>query len=168
VRYGSGATTGDLLRGLGPAADAGWVEFWTIEVAHGAEMSALRWKDAHGERLVEAALTHGAKEWAWVTRDWGVLLELGFDDESDWLRFRATAAVQAAMDAVPDPVNGLLIYSGRGGSSAAGVVRHPRPVLGAGAAALPEPEPEPLRPPLGTQHGRFVPPDELPVQRTPA
>ncbi len=63
-------------------------------------MSAQRWKDAHGERLVEAALTHDVKEWAWVTRGWGVLLELGFADESDWPRFRATAAVRT-----PPPIS---------------------------------------------------------------
>ena len=140
------------------------MEFWTIEVADGASLSAQRWKDAHGERLVEAALTHGAKEWAWVTRGWGVLLELGFADESDWLRFRATAAVRAALDAVPDPVNGLLVYAGRGGASGAGVVRRPRPVLGSGAAALPEPEPEPLRPPLGVQHARLATHEDLDTQ----
>jgi len=43
---------------------------------------------------------------------------------------------------VPDPVNGLLIYRGRGGTSAAGKPRKPRPAPSAAAAALPEPEPE--------------------------
>lgn len=133
------------------------MEFWTIEVAHGPQLSAGRWRDAHGESLVEAALTHGAQEWAWVVRDWGVLLEVAFDDETDWLRFRGTPAVQAALDAVPDPVNGLFVYSGRGGSSAAPVPRRPRVPLGAGAAALPVPDPEP-RPPLpGTRYARTDP-----------
>ncbi len=118
------------------------MEFWTIEVAHGPVLSAARWRDAHGEHLVEAALTHGAQEWAWVMREWGVLLEVAFDDETDWLRFRATAAVRAALDAVPDPVNGLLVYSGRGGGAGARVSRRPRRPLGAGAAAMPLPEAE--------------------------
>ncbi len=39
-------------------------------------------------------------------------------------------------------MNGLLIYRGRGGSSAAGKPRRPRPAPSAAAAALPEPEPE--------------------------
>jgi len=48
--------------------------------------------------------------------------------------------VSAALDAVPDPVNGLSIYPGRGGSAGPVERRHPRPVLGAGAAALPVPD----------------------------
>jgi hypothetical protein len=46
--------------------------------------------------------------------------------------------VRAALDAVPDPVNGLLIYPGRGGSSGRVQPRRPRPIAGAGAAPLPE------------------------------
>ena len=129
--------------------------FWTIEVADGPTLSAARWREAHGERLVEAALTHRAQEWAWVIRSWGVLLEVAFDDETDWLRFRGTPAVRAALDAVPDPVNGLLVYPGRGGSSGAPVRPHPRPPLGAGAATLPLPDPEPLQPPPGLQQASF-------------
>ncbi|MEO9137748.1 MAG: hypothetical protein ABI345_01650 [Jatrophihabitans sp.] len=132
------------------------MEFWTIEVADGAWAPARRWRAAHGERLVEAALTNRAHEWSWVVRGWGVLLELGFVDESDWLRFRDSAAVRGALDAVPDPINGLFVYSGRGGSSAAGVPRRPRPNLGSGTASLPETEPEPLRPPPGLQLATFA------------
>lgn len=131
------------------------MDFWTIEVTNGPVLSAARWRDAHGERLVEAALSHRAQEWTWVIREWGVLLEVAFIDETDWLRFRATAAVRAALDAVPDPVNGLLVYPGRGGSSAAPVLRHPRRPLGAGAASLPMPDPEPLQPPPGLQQAAF-------------
>jgi hypothetical protein len=40
---------------------------------------------------------------------------------------------------VPDPVNGLLIYRGRGGTSASGKPRRPRPAPAAGAMALPLP-----------------------------
>ncbi|MDQ2739727.1 MAG: hypothetical protein M3Y35_14160 [Actinomycetota bacterium] len=99
-----------------------FMQVWTIEVADAAPVaSAGSWRRAHGAWLVEAALTHGAKDWTWVVRPWGVLVELSFDDEADWLRFRATPAVQAALDAAPDPVNGIWVYSGRGGSSAARV-----------------------------------------------
>ena len=111
----------------------------TIEVLDVPAGPAWSWQESYGPRLVEAALTHGAQDWRWVRRDWGVILELVFPDESDWLRFRATPAVRAALDAVPDPVNGLLVYPGRGGSSAAGVPRRPRPSPVAGSAALPEP-----------------------------
>lgn len=116
------------------------MEFWTIEVLDGA-FPAASWRRAYGERLVEAALTHGAQEWNWVARKWGVIFELAFRDEADWLRFRGTPAVQAALDGAPDPVNGLLIYAGRGGSSGAGVPRRPRPAPRSGAAARPEPVP---------------------------
>jgi hypothetical protein len=47
--------------------------------------------------------------------------------------------VQAALDAVPDPVNGLLVYRGRGGGAGSVSPRKPRPSAGAGAMALPEP-----------------------------
>lgn len=121
----------------------GWtlagVEYWTIEVLDAEYAAAAMWRTAYGERLAETAVTHGAKEWGWVTRDWGVIFEVAFADEADWLHFRATPAVCAALDAVPDPVNGLLVYSGRGGSSAADVPRRPRLSPLCGGAALLEP-----------------------------
>jgi len=126
-----------------------FMQVWTIEVANAATVaSAGSWRRAHGEWLVEAALTTGAQEWTWVVRPWGVLPELSFDDEADWLRFRATPAVQAALDAAPDPVNGMWVYSGRG---AAGVPRRLRPVRSSDGAPVPEPEaePEPWQHPLG-------------------
>lgn len=103
------------------------MEFWTIEILDGPRSSARLWRAAYSERLIEAALTRGGKDWTWRARDWGVLLEVSFADESDWLRFRATPAVQAALDAVPDPVQGLFVSTGRGGSSGARVPRRPRP-----------------------------------------
>lgn len=133
------------------------MDHWTIEVVN-ADLSAERWQSAHGQHLVEAALTHGALDWHWVSRAWGVILELAFPDEADWLRFRATPAVRAALDAVPDPVSGLLIYSGRGGSSAAGVSRRPRPSPMRDGASLPEPDPQPDEPErwLGPQQSRLL------------
>lgn len=133
------------------------VDVWTIEVADGPRLSAQAWRRAHGELLVEAAVTHGAQEWTWVVRDWGALLEIAFREESEWLRFRGTPAVQAALDSVPDPVGGMWIYSGRGGSSAARIPRHPKPRLLSDVAPLPEPEPEPFpwQQPLGLRHGQL-------------
>ncbi|HLL67013.1 MAG TPA: hypothetical protein VK453_15120 [Micromonosporaceae bacterium] len=115
--------------------------WWSIEVRDGA-FSAHRWRDAHSAALVEAALTHGAKEWNWAERPWGVVLEVAFRDPAAWARFRGLPAVSAALDAVPDPVRGLYIYPGRGGSAGAGRrLWRPRP-RGAGAAELPvQPEP---------------------------
>ncbi|TQS44851.1 hypothetical protein [Cryptosporangium phraense] len=120
------------------------MEIWTIEVLDG-QFSADVWSASHREHLDEAAVTHGAKDWRWVRRDWGLILELEFADEADWLRFRATPAVQAALDAVPDPVNGLFVYSGPGGSSGVRSPRRPRPIPAAGAAEIPVPVEPPLR-----------------------
>lgn len=145
-------------------AHPGGVDVWTIEVADGAGQSAQSWRRAHGERLVEAAITHGAQEWSWVVRDWGVLLEVTFRDEADWLRFRATPAVQAALDAAPDPVNGMWVYGGRGGSSASPLPRRPRPRRLSDGAPRPEPEPEPSpwQQPLGRRMARAsLPADEV-------
>jgi hypothetical protein len=119
------------------------MEWWSIEVLHGS-VSAARWKDAHGALLVEAALTNGAADWAWHEHRWGVVLELAFPDERRWERFSELPAVQAALDAVPDPVSGLAVHRGRGGSAGARLPRHPRPLAGAGAVELPEPDPDPL------------------------
>jgi len=103
------------------------------------EFSASSWAAAHGDALTEAALAGQARNWSWHTHDWGVIFEVEFDDEEAWQRFVDSAAVKAALDAVPEPVNGLLIYRGRGGSSSRPVPRRPRPLSGAGAAALPLP-----------------------------
>jgi hypothetical protein len=120
------------------------MEIWTIEVLDG-QFSADVWSESHREHLVEAAVTHGAKDWRWVRRDWGLVLEVEFDDVDDWVRFRATPAVTAALDAVPDPVNGLFIYLGPGGSSGKRARRRPKPRPAAGAAEIPTPTPPPIR-----------------------
>jgi hypothetical protein len=70
-----------------------------------------------------------------------VLFEVAFRGDEQWPVFRELPGVRAALDAVPDPLNGLLVYPGRGGSSGRVQPRRPRPVTGAGAATLPiEPE----------------------------
>ena len=40
---------------------------------------------------------------------------------------------------MPDPLTGLIVYRGRGGSSGAPFPRKPRPLVGSGSAALPLP-----------------------------
>jgi hypothetical protein len=122
------------------------MEWWSIEVFHGA-VSAARWKDAYGGSLVESAITNGAVDWAWHEHRWGVLFEVAFTDEQQWEAFRALPGVQAALDGVPDPVNGLLVHRGRGGAAGRTAPRRPRPFAGADAIALPEPDPEPLETP---------------------
>jgi hypothetical protein len=71
-----------------------------------------------------------------------VVLEVEFTDEEQRDRFRGLPAVRAALDAVPDPAHGLLVYPGRGGGSGSRIPRWPRPIPSAGAGALPEPHEE--------------------------
>jgi hypothetical protein len=117
-------------------------EWWSIEVLHG-EFSAFQWQDAYDSELIEAALTNGAFDASWHADRWGVAFEVCFETEAEWEAFRLLPIVRAALDAVPDPVNGLLIYRGRGGSSAAGKPRRPRPAPSASSMALPEPDADP-------------------------
>jgi hypothetical protein len=113
----------------------------TIEVFDG-DSSASGWRRAHGERLTEAAITNGAERWHWHRHRWGVVLEVEFADEERRDEFRRLPAVQAALDSVPDPVAGLLVYSGRGGGSGSRVPRRPRPRPASDAGAIPEPHEE--------------------------
>ncbi|GAA2660201.1 hypothetical protein Adu01nite_18190 [Paractinoplanes durhamensis] len=108
-------------------------------------LSAMRWKDGYGEALLEAAVTNGARRWEWTIMPGGVVLEIAFRETEEWDRFRALPVVTAALDATPDPVNGLYVYEGRGGSAASPSKRpKPRPA-GAGAAAIPLPVEEIVR-----------------------
>ena len=114
-------------------------QWMSIEVFDGASPASL-WADVHGDLLIEAALRHGAEDWSWHRHSWGVILEVCFTDEASWESFRASLVVQNALDAVPDPVTGLIVYRGRGGSAGRSQPRRPRPLTGSGAAALPLPE----------------------------
>lgn len=116
-----------------------YMAFWySIEVLDGAS-SAFLWSEAYGDSLIEAALSSGARDWSWHRHAWGVVLEVSFDDEAAWDRFRALPTVEAALDAVPDPLTGLIVYPGRGGSASSSVPRRPKPLAGSGSAALPLP-----------------------------
>jgi hypothetical protein len=112
--------------------------WFSIEVLDGSASASL-WSEAHGDALVEAALLSGASDWNWHRHNWGVVLELEFENEQLWERFRELPAVQAALDAVPDPVSGLVVYRGRGGTAGTAEPRKPRPLVGSGSAALPLP-----------------------------
>ncbi|MGH3432081.1 MAG: hypothetical protein ACRDQB_04510, partial [Thermocrispum sp.] len=102
------------------------MDYWlTIEVFD-ADEPAADWRRAHGELLVEAALTNRAKQWHWHQHRWGVVLELEFADQETRDRFRSLPAVTAALDAVPDPARGLMVYPGRGGGAGSRVPRRPR------------------------------------------
>ena len=117
-------------------------EWWSIEVLHG-EFSAFRWQEQHDSALIEAALTNGAVDGAWHADRWGIVFEICFDDEERWETFRRLPAVRAALDGVPDPVNGLFVYRGRGGGAGDRKPRQPRPAPSASAVSLPEPRTAP-------------------------
>ncbi len=117
-------------------------EWWSIEVLHG-EVSAFRWQEQHDSALIEAALTNGVRDGAWHADRWGVVFEVLFDTEEQWEAFRGLPVVRATLDAVPDPVNGLLIYHGRGGGAGAREPRRPKPAPSSGAVSLPGPADEP-------------------------
>ena len=106
-------------------ADMG--EWWSIEVFHGEFQAAPQWRDAYSSTLIESAISHGATEWGWIEHRHGVVFEVLFPEEASWEAFRALPAIVAALDAVPDPVNGLLVYRGRGGGSGARSPRRPSP-----------------------------------------
>jgi len=113
----------------------GW---WPIEVLHG-EVSAFRWQEQHDSALIEAALTNGVRDGAWDAGRRGVVFPLLFGTEEQREAFRGLPAARAVLDAVPDPVNGLLIYRGRGGGAAAREPRRPKPAPSSGAVRCPAP-----------------------------
>ncbi len=113
-------------------------EWFSIEVLDGAT-SATSWADAYGDALLESALSAGAKDWSWQRSTWGVVLEVQFDDVAAWEAWRELPGARAALEAVPDPLSGLIVYRGRGGASGSAKPRRPRPLAGAGSAVLPLP-----------------------------
>jgi hypothetical protein len=119
-------------------------EWWSIEVFSGDKLPASGWRYAYEDELTEAAITHGALYYEWHDTEYGVIFEVLFpgDSDSEWEAFRALPAVRAALDGVPDPVNGLLIYRGRGGAAGGTKPRKPKPAPGAAALELEEPKEE--------------------------
>jgi hypothetical protein len=101
-------------------------------------LTADRWRESWGSALVEAAISHGAQDWDWHRTPWGMVFEVAFEQWDVWSVFRQLPVVVAALDATPDPVNGVMIYPGRGGSANSRVPRRPRPITGGGAAPVPQ------------------------------
>ncbi|MDJ0341222.1 hypothetical protein QMK19_06995 [Streptomyces sp. H10-C2] len=114
-------------------------DWWSIEIFN-ARTSAAQWRDAHAESLIESAVTNGALSWEWHAHSWGVVLEVRFRAERQWEAWRRLPGTQAALDSVPDPVNGLLVHRGHGGASGDSCPRRPRITPSAGAVELPEPD----------------------------
>ena len=117
-------------------------EWWSIEVFSGDKLPASGWRYAYEDELTEAAITHGALYYEWHDTEYGVIFEVLFRADEQWEAFRALPAVRAALDGVPDPVNGLLIYRGRGGAAGSAKPRKPKPAPGAAALELEEPREE--------------------------
>jgi hypothetical protein len=116
-------------------------DWWSIEVFHGGS-AAWMWWQSRRQALTEAAITHGAQDWRSHEHRWGIVFEVRFAEDWQWDNYHDLPAVQAALDAVPDPVGGLLVHRGPGGSAGSRKPRDPRPRAGGGAAALPEPQVE--------------------------
>lgn len=117
-------------------------EWWSIEVFSGDKLPASGWRYAYEDDLTEAAITHGALYYEWHDTQYGVIFEVLFPSDKEWEGFRELPAVRAALDGVPDPVNGLLIYRGRGGAAGGAKPRKPKPAPGAAALELEEPKEE--------------------------
>jgi hypothetical protein len=117
-------------------------EWWSIEVFDATELTARSWKESYEDEFTEAAITHGAIYWEWHEHRYGVVFEVLFDSDQGWEAFRTLPAVRSALDAVPDPVNGLIVYRGRGGGAGPRKPRKPKPAPGASAMALAEPQAE--------------------------
>ena len=115
-------------------------EWWSIEVFDATEQTARRWKQAHQDTLTEAAITHGATYWEWHEHQYGVVFEVLFETDEQWEAVRDLPGVRAALEDVPDPVNGLLIYRGRGRGAGARKPRRPKPAPSASAIELPDPK----------------------------
>lgn len=112
--------------------------WYSMEVIDGSSSASL-WAEAHGDAIIETAFSFGATDWSWHRHAWGVVLELEFADDEVWEAFLNTTQVRAALDAVPDPLTGLILYRGRGGSGFSAEPRRPKPLRGCGSAALPLP-----------------------------
>ncbi len=113
----------------------------TLEVIDGAT-SAASWACPWHDRRIEAAATGGAAFWDEHEHRWGVVLEFVFADERQRDTFRQAPVVLAALDAAPDPVNGVLVYPHRGGGSGTRQPRRAEPLTGSGSAGVPEPDPD--------------------------
>jgi hypothetical protein len=111
----------------------------SIEVID-AEFSASSWKYTYGDMLTSTAMEHGAVDWQWIERPWGVVFEVAFPRERSAEFWLELPAVRAAFDAVPDPVGGLVWHRGWGGTSGSSEPRKRSPRAGAGGAEVPLPE----------------------------
>ncbi|MEX2394511.1 MAG: hypothetical protein WD826_08540 [Actinomycetota bacterium] len=111
----------------------------SIEVIDAA-FPASSWKYTYGDMLTTTAMEHGADDWQWIERTWGVVFEVAFKRQRDAEFWLTLPSVFAAFDAVPDPVGGLVWHRGWGGTSGRGERRKRGPRAGAGGAEVPLPD----------------------------
>ncbi|WUH93878.1 hypothetical protein OG900_29695 [Streptomyces sp. NBC_00433] len=117
-------------------------DWWSIEVMDvedGAVHTATGWRDAYAQVLTESLITNGASSWRWFEHSWGVVLEVAFAEEESWADWLALPGTAATLDAVPDPVRGLIVHRGHGGASGSYVPRPAGTAPRADSVALPEP-----------------------------
>lgn len=107
----------------------------SVEIFNGSFAASL-WADAHGDALVETAVTSGALDWDLKRTAWGVVFEVAFRTEAEWETYKASDAVRNALHTAPDPTTGVLIYRGRSLDGGKDSPRKPKPKIGSGAAAL--------------------------------
>ncbi len=107
----------------------------SLEIFNGSFAASL-WADAHGDSLVETAVTSGALDWDLKRTAWGVVFEVAFKTEAEWEQYRNTEAVRNALHTAPDAQSGVLIYRGRSLDGGRGAFPKPKPRAGSGAAAL--------------------------------
>ena len=110
-------------------------EWYSIEVLNGRS-SARAWADSSIDALMLDALSSGGGDGFLSYLPWGCLLELAFAADTDFDRFRDLPSVRAALEGVPDPLNGLFIHRGRGGATGARRPRRPLPTSGSGGAVV--------------------------------
>jgi hypothetical protein len=112
------------------------VSHWlSIEIFNGAYAARI-WADTNGDALIESAVTSDAVDWEVRRTAWGVVFEVAFRTELECDRFKALDAVKSAIQTMPDPKNGVIIYKGRSTDSGFGTPRRPRPKLDSGSSAL--------------------------------
>lgn len=100
----------------------------SLEIADG-----WLWADVHFDRLVRVAAGLGSGVWRRVDRGWGVVLELDFPDEREYLLWRASPAVQAAIEAVAER---MYVRRGWGGADGDWAPGRCPPLSGCEGAAI--------------------------------
>jgi len=104
-----------------------------------AQFSADSWRRAWGDALTTSAMSWSGLDWEWRHRTWGLIFLVAFPSQAEYDEWRKMPVVIAALDAVPDPVNGVVFHRGWGGTSGSGEPRRGKPLAGAGGAEIPEP-----------------------------